>query len=315
MSAVDDATTPATDCAEQLPSSAISPPSEATAVSDDPAPSTSPSPASASSSPSGGADKPAAKEWSCVKAVGTAVDRNARYRRTMEDEHIAEDRFGDDATAGYFGVYDGHGGRQVVERVKAQLHLIFKEQLEQCSSVEEAWTKSYQLMDKVIADEKIMFSGTTAATVFVRKEKDGRRVAYAANAGDARIVLVKGGQAVRLTYDHKASDQTEIDRIHALGGFVIMNRVNGMLAVTRALGDLTMKEHVTCDPFTSVHELSDDCSHLIVACDGIWDVLTDEQASNFVLNASSAQNAAVTLLRQSLKEGSTDNISVMVVEL
>lgn len=250
-----------------------------------------------------------------MKAVGTAVDRNARYRRTMEDEHIAEDSFGGDAAAGYFGVYDGHGGRQVVERVKANLHLIFKEKLAEAESVKDAWEKSYAAMDQLISDEKIMFSGTTAATIFIRKEENGKRMAYAANAGDARIVLIKDGKAIRLTYDHKASDQAEIERIHALGGFVIMNRVNGMLAVTRALGDMTMKEHVTSEPYTTETELTEGCSHVIVACDGIWDVLSDDQAAEIVLKAASAQNAAQQLLRTSLKEGSTDNISVMIVEL
>jgi len=287
---------------------AISP--EPTTVTPEAAPTSSSSPAPAPAA----AEKPV-QVWSSVKAVGTAVDRNARYRRTMEDEHIAEDSFGGDATAGYFGVYDGHGGRQVVERVKAHLHLIFKEKLAEAASVEEAWLLAYQAMDKQIADEKIMFSGTTAATIFIRKEESGKRMAYAANAGDARIVLIKEGKAVRLTYDHKASDQAEIERIHALGGFVIMNRVNGMLAVTRALGDMTMKEHVTCDPYTTVTELCEGCSHVIVACDGIWDVLSDDQAAEIVLKAASAQNAAQMLLRTSLKEGSTDNISVMIVEL
>lgn len=239
----------------------------------------------------------------------------------MEDEHIAVDKFGGNAKAGYFGIYDGHGGRQVVERVKDRLHHLFEEEIHNIGdapltkeSVQAAWTSSYRRMDGIISDEKILFSGTTAATVLVT-EVEGKRLAFAANVGDARIVLVKGGKGVRLTYDHKASDPDEIQRVQDAGGFVIMNRVNGMLAVTRALGDMTMKEHVSCEPFCSATELDSESTHLIVACDGIWDVLSDDDASQIVVNASTTQEAATRLLRQSLKLGSTDNISVMVVQL
>lgn len=258
---------------------------------------------------------PSAPVLSSIKSIGTAVDRNARYRRTMEDEHIFVDSFAGDSSCGYFGIYDGHGGRQVVERVKAELHNIFERLLkENPESVGEVWKKAYEQMDQIISEEKIMFSGTTAATVLLRREGDSRRL-YAANAGDARIVLVRNQKGVRLTHDHKASDPAEVARIQEAGGFVIMNRVNGMLAVTRALGDLTMKDHVTCEPFVSTTDLQEGDTHLIVACDGVWDVMEDDEAAGVVAAASSSQEAATRLLRQSLKAGSTDNISVMVVEL
>ena len=259
---------------------------------------------------------PSGPSLSSIKSIGTAVDRNARYRRTMEDEHIFVDSFTGDSSCGYFGIYDGHGGRQVVERVKSELHNIFERLLKANpeQEVADAWKKAYEEMDQIITEEKIMFSGTTAATVLLRREGDIRRL-YAANAGDARIVLVRDKKGVRLTHDHKASDPAEVARIQEAGGFVIMNRVNGMLAVTRALGDLTMKDHVTCEPYVSTTSLQDGDTHLIVACDGVWDVMEDDEAAGVVSASSSAQEAATRLLRQSLKAGSTDNISVMVVEL
>ena len=257
----------------------------------------------------------AAVAHTSIKSIGTAVDRNARYRRTMEDEHIFVDRFAGDDSTGYFGIYDGHGGRQVVERVKAELHSIFEKLILAGElTIAEAWKKAYADMDQIIADEKIMFSGTTAATVLLQTE-DGVRKLHAANAGDARIVLVRAKKGVRLTHDHKASDPEEVARIQEAGGFVIMNRVNGMLAVTRALGDLTMKDHVTCEPYTFSIDLIEEDTHLIVACDGVWDVMEDDEAAALVAAASTSQEAATRLLRQSLKAGSTDNISVMVVEL
>src|SRR6202035_5165989 len=73
---------------------------------------------------------------------------------------------------------------------------------------------------------------------------NARRVLYTANAGDARGVLCRGGKAMRLTYDHKGSDKQEAKRITDAGGFVMSGRVNGVLAVTRSLGDSSMKEYV-----------------------------------------------------------------------
>ena len=79
----------------------------------------------------------------------------------------------------------------------------------------------------------------------------------------------RGGKAVRLTYDHKGSDAQEAKRIMDAGGFVMNNRVNGILAVTRSLGDSKMKEFVVGSPYTTETTLGDDDEWLIIACDGV----------------------------------------------
>lgn len=96
-----------------------------------------------------------------------------------------------------------------------------------------------------------------------------RKVLYCANAGDARGVLCRSGKAVRLTYDHKGSDKQEAKRIMDAGGFVMSGRVNGVLAVTRSLGDSSMKEFVVGAPYTTETELCEDDEFLILACDGV----------------------------------------------
>lgn len=96
-----------------------------------------------------------------------------------------------------------------------------------------------------------------------------RRVLYCANAGDARGVLCRAGKAVRLTYDHKGTDKQEAKRIMDAGGFVMSGRVNGVLAVTRSLGDSAMKEFVVGAPYTTETDLSDEDEFIILACDGV----------------------------------------------
>ncbi|KAI0266807.1 protein serine/threonine phosphatase 2C [Gloeopeniophorella convolvens] len=142
-----------------------------------------------------------------------------------------------------------------------------------------------------------------------------RRVLYVANAGDARGVLCRNGRALRLTYDHKGTDKQEAKRIMDSGGFVMSGRVNGVLAVTRSLGDSSMKEFVVGAPYTTETELAEDDELLILACDGIWDVLDDQTACELVRGISDPQEAAHALVREATHRYTNDNITVMVIRL
>jgi len=250
-----------------------------------------------------------------VKEVGVSYDTNSRFRRTMEDAHIVIDKFGGVESQGYFAVYDGHGGRGAVEFVVEQLHTNLLKELEKHpdNSVE-ALKQAYLVTDKQIGDNHVP-AGTTAVSALVRVDKDGKRRLLIANAGDSRAVLCRKTQAIRLSYDHKGSDETETKRITDLGGFVLLNRVNGILAVTRSLGDSAMKEFVTGEPHTAVVELTPEDTHLILACDGLWDVVSDQESMDLITSESNPKKMSEKLLSHALKKGSTDNISIMVIVL
>jgi protein phosphatase PTC1 len=114
-------------------------------------------------------------------------------------------------------------------------------------------------------------SPTSHHPVFETSNLGLKRVLYTANAGDARAVLCRGGKALRLTYDHKGADRQEAKRIQDAGGFVLNNRVNGVLAVTRSLGDSSMKDFVVGAPYTTETPLGDNDEFVILACDGVSD--------------------------------------------
>lgn len=149
-------------------------------------------------------------------------------------------------------------------------------------------------------------------TVFI-PPTTSRRVLYTANAGDARGVLCRAGKAVRLTYDHKGSDKQEAKRITDAGGFVMSGRVNGVLAVTRSLGDSSMKEFVVGSPYTTETELCEEDELLVLACDGLWDVAGDQQAVDLIRGIPDAQEASMTLLSYALGKKTTDNVTILVV--
>ncbi|KAI9827746.1 MAG: Protein phosphatase 2C 1 [Thelocarpon impressellum] len=140
------------------------------------------------------------------------------------------------------------------------------------------------------------------------------RVLYTANVGDARIVLCRNGKALRLSYDHKGSDENEGKRVANAGGLILNNRVNGVLAVTRALGDAYMKDLVTGHPYTTETVIQPEIDEFIIlACDGLWDVCSDQEAVDLVRNQRDPQLASKMLVDHALARFSTDNLSCMIV--
>ncbi|CCC08324.1 unnamed protein product [Sordaria macrospora k-hell] len=141
-----------------------------------------------------------------------------------------------------------------------------------------------------------------------------QRVLYTANVGDARIVLCRSGKALRLSYDHKGSDENEGKRIANAGGLILNNRVNGVLAVTRALGDTYIKDLVTGHPYTTETVIQPEWDEfMIIACDGLWDVCSDQEAVDLVRDIQEPVIAAKKLVDHALSRFSTDNLSCMIV--
>ncbi|KAK4456317.1 phosphatase 2C-like domain-containing protein [Podospora aff. communis PSN243] len=168
------------------------------------------------------------------------------------------------------------------------------------------------------SDEKSETGSTLAAPEAAHARLKGsasrQRVLYTANVGDARIILCRSGKALRLSYDHKGSDENEGKRIANAGGLILNNRVNGVLAVTRALGDTYMKDLVTGHPYTTETVIQPETDEfIIIACDGLWDVCSDQDAVDLVKDIMDPVTAAKTLVDHALSRFSTDNLSCMII--
>jgi protein phosphatase 2C family protein 2/3 len=109
--------------------------------------------------------------------------------------------------------------------------------------------------------------------------------------GDSRAIASVRGRVQQLSYDHKPNNELEAKRIIAAGGWVEYNRVNGNLALSRALGDFVFKKNenkgaeeqiVTAYPDVDIKELTSDHEFVLLACDGIWDVLSNDEVLEFV---------------------------------
>eukprot|EP00184_Porphyridium_aerugineum_P003099 CAMPEP_0184693802 /NCGR_PEP_ID=MMETSP0313-20130426/1958_1 /TAXON_ID=2792 /ORGANISM="Porphyridium aerugineum, Strain SAG 1380-2" /LENGTH=865 /DNA_ID=CAMNT_0027151973 /DNA_START=407 /DNA_END=3004 /DNA_ORIENTATION=+ len=160
-------------------------------------------------------------------------------------------------------------------------------------------------------------SGSTAVTALIRK---GRL--YVAHAGDSRAVISENGAAKQLTEDHRATREDEAARIEAAGGFVLMGRVEGTLAVSRGLGDEKYKKYVLPEPEVSLRELDPSDRFLIMATDGLWDWVKNQDAINIIENECEAKQdqfdleiATRLLVEEALNRGSTDDLTVIVIDL
>ena len=159
----------------------------------------------------------------------------------MEDahQHILE-LSPDDPEASLFAVFDGHGGAKVAQYSSIHLHKLLVKRPEYIQqnyplALQQAFLECDRTM-KVASELKDEMAGCTAVSVLIKGEQ-----IWCANAGDSRCIGGVGGKAVALSKDHKPNNKKELERITNAGGFVEFNRVNGNLALSRALGDFIFK--------------------------------------------------------------------------
>lgn len=272
-----------------------------------------------------------------VHSFGMAEDRNKSHRRKMEDaqsQHVPLPLTGAHSTgvdAALFSLFDGHSGREaalfcaqhVAAHVAAALAALSAEQLLDDAALAAAISTAFVALNAALAAaaEIPPHQGCTAVVALLLRV-GGLRKLVVGNAGDARALLLGSGaaEAARfLTVDHVASDADEAARVKAAGGFITNDRVNGQLEVTRSIGDQLMKAYVVSTPHTSVVTLSPDTTHLVLGCDGIWDVLDGPFISQLIHDPQHAEQDAAGLSKYvvawALQKGSTDNLSAQVIKL
>ncbi|KAF2025116.1 protein phosphatase-like protein 2c [Setomelanomma holmii] len=222
------------------------------------------------------------------------------WRISMEDAHaclLDLQAAGDggkatepDKRLAFFGVYDGHGGDKVAIYTGEHLHqIVAKQEAFKTGDLKKALQDGFLATDRaILSDPKYEeeVSGCTASVAILLKDK-----IYCANSGDSRTVLGVKGRAKPLSFDHKPQNEAEKARIQAAGGFVDFGRVNGNLALSRAIGDFEFKKSadlppeqqiVTAFPDVEIHDINEDDEFLVVACDGIWDCQSSQAVVEFV---------------------------------
>jgi len=260
------------------------------------------------------------------------------WRIEMEDAHCAVMGLpGQLKEWAFFAVFDGHAGERVSSHCAENLleTIINTEQFSKCAGEEDV---SMDEIKKGIRDGFLLLddkmrkipemasgedkSGSTAVCVLISPSH-----MYIANCGDSRGVICRDAGVVFSTQDHKPINPAEKERIQNAGGSVMIQRVNGSLAVSRALGDYEYKnvegkgqceQLVSPEPEISVEQRNEKTDEfMILACDGVWDVMTNEDLVEFVRSRLLVTNNLELICNQvidtCLYKGSRDNMSIVLV--
>lgn len=244
-----------------------------------------------------------------------------------------------------YAVFDGHGGKSISKHCSQTMHKLLAEEAQNMPEVTagekmSAWAgdlfkRTFHKCDSTAAtavgQSQAHGSGSTAVVALV----GGGHVAVA-NCGDSRAVLCRNGRGVPLSFDHKPERPDEMRRVESLGGQVVFwngYRVLGVLAMSRAIGDHCLRPFVIPDPEVHIIEVGMTDDFLILASDGLWDALSNDDACNAAARAlarwreqeakegqprtrrSGEQLAADVLVRLAIARGSADNVSAVVVDL
>jgi len=166
-------------------------------------------------------------------------------------------------------------------------------------------------------------SGSTAVACLISPNN-----IYLINCGDSRAIVARDNKVFMNTLDHKPTNPEERERIQRAGGSVMIQRVNGSLAVSRALGDFEYKmvdgmgptdQLVSPEPEIYVEERSDKDEFVVLACDGIWDVMSNDELKDFIRHKMKLTTNLVDIsndvLDACLHKGSRDNMSIVIVTL
>ena len=259
------------------------------------------------------------------------------WRQHMEDTHITEISKGIKSDIEVFGVFDGHGGKEVAQFVKAHfMNEFLNSDSFKNGDIKKALTDTFLKMDElmlsnegkeelnVLANESqkeseqqnqqqqsntqheflrkllsrprdpntniAMLTGCTACVCVI---DETNKKMYFANSGDSRVVLCKKGIAYPMSTDHKPELEIEKNRIMKANGWISEGRIKGNLNLSRTIGDLEYKQNkqlppeeqmITAFPDINEENITDECDFIIIACDGIWDCLTNQEACEYVKN-------------------------------
>ena len=229
-------------------------------------------------------------------------------RMAMEDRWFVSSDFK------FFAVYDGHGGARVAEHAQRSLYSEFMKELEgdgsnsksedtsrasesglDSTKVKAALIKGFETVsDRILSIPSLDVEGSTAVIVYLCGE-----LIVSANLGDSRAILCRGSKAIPLTVDHKPDSPGEKKRVEELGGKVQWHgylgpdrlpvpgmgayRINGNLAVSRALGDRLERPFVSSVPdINIINRKKEEDRFIVIASDGLWDVMTSQDVVDFV---------------------------------
>lgn len=266
------------------------------------------------------------------KTRPSSVIATKNTRKRMEDRHVVlhdlkaylpsalQNKIDPLEHVSFYAVFDGHAGTDAAAYAAAHLHELLVESPAYPGDLVQAFNEAFVTCDKnFVATSKK--SGSTAVCALIKGD-----MLYTAWLGDSQATLVRNGVPIKIIDSHKPNRDDEKARIEGLGGSIMhwgTWRVNGTLAVSRAIGDGEYKPFISAEPDVTTIVMNGTEDFIIVGCDGLWDTITPEEATNIVFDhleenkasGGDIENISARLATMAKEKGSGDNITIIVVFL
>ena len=278
------------------------------------------------------------KHCNCILEYSFREDQNIDSETVMEDKSKSIENFNNDKNQMIFEIFDGHGGDEMSSYLQNNLAQIYKQNLLlNKGNIILSLKNAFRDADDEMRNQLNMDGlGSTGTLVHIKWETENDLVVYSANVGDSRVSLISPEHIIRLSYDHRTTDEKEKKRILESGLEIIDNRINGTLMLTRIFGNYEYKnipenesdddennennntnKGLICEPFISKIniDLTIENQFLILASDGIWDIISEEDIQHIIQHHNDTQQICSLAIKNCLRNEAWDNMSIFAVKL
>ena len=261
----------------------------------------------------------------CFVSYAYHENPNLEHRKEMEDFHHIKALLNRKIICSYFGLFDGHSGKEVGLYLMQNLHKIISQELKNNINIDNSETikqiviNSFEKIDDEINSKN--FKNETGSTgtillLFRDKNSPSGKSLLCANIGDSKAYLITKSEMKLITKDHKCNDANEVKRIRDSGGIVFRERVFGTLMLTRSFGDKEMKKYgVLSIPDIFIKNIEENDIFVIIASDGVWDVVEEEEIFKMSKDNISSNDFSNKIVNLAKERDTHDNISCIVIKL
>ena len=265
----------------------------------------------------------------CILEYSFREDQNIDSQSVMEDKSKSIENFDNNINQMLFLMFDGHGGDDISNFLQQNFSEVYKKYLDIFKyDIPKSLTYSFKEADKIIKEPLIDIKGmgSTGTIIHIVWENETTLVVYTGNIGDSRACLISKDHIIRLSYDHRMTDNKEKERIVKSGLEIINGRIEGELMLTRVFGDYEFKKEnkenikgVICEPFLSKIkiDLNIKNQYIILASDGIWDLISEKEIQLMIKgnNIINTEKLCALIIKKALDKDSWDNMSVFAIKI
>ena len=222
-----------------------------------------------------------------------------------------------------FGIYDGHGGTWVSRYLERNLPNYYMDKKFSLPFSPEYHYQVFRLVQSQLLKNSLGYSNGSTCLICLMYKYEDSILLNTVNLGDSRLSIVyANGTSKAITKDHKPDDSVEKSRLEKMGGEVYKDSESvyriGDLSLSRAFGDGDNAPYISQKPDVFFNKITPQTKYIIMGCDGLWDVIESEEIGkiiNRLVKKNNPDNLAVELAKLAIEKGSTDNVSVIVIEV